>query len=135
VVGSGADRNRRLSGPAAKPPPPVSLVPAGQVALASPVGPSPTINPVFPLTSANCEESTPSRRSAFRFGDFTLELDAIGGSPLLGRRVSAGDAPLFVKVVVNEAALLRPRRNVPPFAAYAVPPKAMKSASVAAMFA
>jgi hypothetical protein len=65
----------------------------------------------------------------------TLELVAIGGKPLRGRNVSAGEAPLFVKVVVNEAALLRPRRNVPPLAAYAVPPKTMKSATVAAMFA
>jgi hypothetical protein len=70
-----------------------------------------------------------------RFGDFTLELVEIGGNPVRGRKVSAGDAPVFVNVVVKEAALLRPRRNDPPFAAYAVPPKARKSASVAAMFA
>src|SRR5262249_61026578 len=58
-----------------------------------------------------------------------------GGGRAGGGKGGGGDAPVFVKVVVNEAALLRPRRSDPPFAAYAVPPNARKSASVAAMFA
>jgi hypothetical protein len=58
--------------PKETPPPRVSLVPAGHVALASPVG------------------------------------LAIGGYPALGRSVNAGDAPVFVKIVVNDAALLGP---------------------------
>jgi hypothetical protein len=94
--------------PKETPPPRVSLVPAGHVALASPVGPSPRMKPVFPPTRASCDESTPSIRSAFKFGDFTFELVAIGGYPALGRSVNAGDAPVFVKIVGNDAALLGP---------------------------